>query len=162
MNTFKFKEPFVGILVGPPLSGKSTWLRENFDASEIVIISRDQIVLDVYGSNNYSDAFNNVNQKDVDRQLIENITDASKGTKNVIIDMTHMSSKRRRYNLSHFPNHYKVAFLFPILDEVEYARRNEMRRLEENKWIPEHVIKNMISSYQPIKEEEGFNKVISI
>ena len=162
MRTFNFKEPFVAILVGPPLSGKSTWVRNNFDESTVTVISRDQIVLDVYGSDNYELAFNNVNQKDVDRKLIEDINASAQGNKNVIIDMTHMSSKRRRYNLSHFPNHYKVAIIFPILEEAEYTRRNELRRLEENKWIPEHVIKNMIASYQPIKREEGFNRVISI
>lgn len=162
MKTLNFKEPFVAILVGPPLSGKSTWVRENFSESDVTVISRDQIVLDVYGSDNYTDAFNNVNQKEVDKKLIEDINEAANGDKNVIIDMTHMSSKRRRYNLSHFPNHYKVAVIFPILEEAEYTRRNELRKAEENKWIPEHVIKNMISSYQSIQKEEGFNKVISI
>ena len=33
---------------------------------------------------------------------------------------------------------------------------------EENKDLPMHVIKNMISSYQPVSPEEGFDKVISI
>ncbi len=162
MNTFNFKEPFVAILVGPPLSGKSTWVRNNYDEGDVTIISRDQLVMDVYGSNNYSDAFKNVNQKEVDRLLISNITTASKSNKNVIIDMTHMSAKRRKYNLSFFPNHYKVAVIFPILDEVEYNRRNELRNVEENKFIPEHIIKNMISNYQTIQKEEGFNKIISI
>ena len=33
---------------------------------------------------------------------------------------------------------------------------------EENKNIPEHVLKTMLSSYQPVSHEEGFDKVVSL
>ena len=61
MNLKHLKEPFVIILIGPPLSGKSTWIRNNFPTTDV--ISRDEIVMEVYGSRNYDDAFKNVNQK---------------------------------------------------------------------------------------------------
>ena len=48
MNPKNIKEPFVIILIGPPLSGKSTWIRENFPNTDV--ISRDEILMDVYGS----------------------------------------------------------------------------------------------------------------
>ena len=35
-------------------------------------------------------------------------------------------------------------------------------KTEENKTIPEHVIKSMIASYQPIDKSEGFNKIIKL
>ncbi len=35
----KLKEPFVIILVGPTLSGKSTWIRNNYPDTNV--ISRD-------------------------------------------------------------------------------------------------------------------------
>ncbi len=163
MNLKNLKEPFVIILIGPPLSGKTTWIRNNFADRNVELISRDQIVLDVYGSDNYDDAFSNVNQKEVDRVLHSKMVDANKNRKNVIVDMTHMGSKRRMQNLSYFDDDYfKLAVIFPILSDDEYTRRNDKRSGEENKTLPMHIIKRMISQYQPIRKEEGFNKVISL
>lgn len=158
----KIKEPYVILLIGPPLSGKTTFVRNTFKDESFELISRDQIVMDVYGSDDYNEAFNRVDQKEVDKVLVNTIMSASKARKNVIIDMTNLSSKRRKYNLSFFEDYYKMAVIFPILEEEEYERRNAKRTLEEKKTIPMHVIKNMISSYQPIKHDEGFDRVISI
>jgi len=55
MDTRKLKhilntcsQPYILMLIGPPLSGKDTALKQmNLDA---VMISRDQILMDVYGS----------------------------------------------------------------------------------------------------------------
>lgn len=161
MNLKELKEPFVIILIGPPLSGKTTWIRENFPTTEV--ISRDEIVMDLYGSRNYGEAFNRVNQKEVDRVLHQKFEDANKEKKNVIIDMTHMTSKRRRFNLNYFSNdYYKLGIIFPILDDEEYRKRNLKRIKEENKDLPMRIIKNMIASYQPVSPEEGFNKIISL
>lgn len=168
MDTRKIKQiidtctqPYILMLIGPPLSGKDSLLKQlNLDA---VMISRDQILMDVYGSDNYDEAFKNVNQKEVDRVLIQNMQTASKEGKNVIINMTNMTSKRRTYNLDFFGDEYtKIALIFPLLDDAEYERRNLKRKEEENKFIPLHVLKNMISSYQPISKNEGFDKVVSL
>ena len=161
MDLRNIKEPFVIILIGPPLSGKSTWIRENFP--DTTVICRDEILMDVYGSRNYTEAFKNVDQKEVDRVLHQSLVDANKEKKNVIVDMTHMGSKRRKQNLNYFTSdYYKLAVIFPILSDEEYVRRNQKRIEEENKNIPMSVIKSMISSYQTISPEEGFKKVISL
>jgi predicted kinase len=161
MSIKNLKEPFVIILIGPPLSGKTTWIRENFPTTEV--ISRDETVMEVYGSRNYTEAFNNVDQKEVDKVLTQKFLDANLAKKNVIVDMTHMASKRRKQNLNYFTNdYYKLAVIFPILSEEEYVKRNQKRIEEENKDLPMGVVKSMISSYQPITSDEGFNKVISL
>jgi predicted kinase len=161
MNLKYLKEPFVIILIGPPLSGKSTWIRENFPTTEV--ISRDETVMEVYGSRNYTEAFNNVDQKEVDRVLTQKFLDANAAKKNVIVDMTHMASKRRKQNLNYFSNdYYKLGVIFPILSDDEYVRRNQKRIEEENKDLPMGIVKSMISSYQPITPDEGFNKVITL
>ena len=161
MNLKQLKEPFVIILIGPPLSGKTTWIRENFPTTEV--ISRDETVMEVYGSRNYTEAFNNVDQKEVDRVLAQKFLDANASKKNVIVDMTHMASKRRKQNLNYFSNdYYKLGVIFPILSDDEYERRNQKRIEEENKDLPMKIVKSMISSYQPITPDEGFNKVITL
>lgn len=166
LNKFlKLKSPYILILVGPPLSGKTFFynrFRSEVD-NKVTLISRDEIVMEVYGSRNYTEAFKKVNQKEVDRVLDERLKEANLSKENVIIDMTHMASKRRKQNLNYFSDdYYKLAVIFPILSDEEYKRRNDKRIQEENKDLPMHVIKSMISSYQPIKETEGFDRVISL
>ena len=161
MSIKNLKEPFVIILIGPPLSGKTTWIRENFPTTEV--ISRDEIVMEVYGSRNYTEAFKSVDQKEVDKVLTQRFLDANKAKKNVIVDMTHMASKRRKQNLNYFTDdYYKLGVIFPILSDEEYEKRNQKRIEEENKDLPMGIVKSMISSYQPITSDEGFNKVISL
>ena len=161
MSIKNLKEPFVIILIGPPLSGKTTWIRENFPTTEV--ISRDEIVMEVYGSKNYTEAFKSVDQKEVDKVLTQKFLDANKEKKNVIVDMTHMASKRRKQNLNYFTDdYYKLGVIFPILSDEEYEKRNQKRIEEENKDLPMGIVKSMISSYQPITSDEGFNKVISL
>jgi predicted kinase len=161
MSIKNLKEPFVIILIGPPLSGKTTWIRENFPTTEV--ISRDEIVMEVYGSRNYTEAFKSVDQKEVDKVLAQKFLDANKEKKNVIVDMTHMVSKRRKQNLNYFTDdYYKLGVIFPILSDDEYVKRNQKRIEQENKDLPMGIVKSMISSYQPITSDEGFNKVISL
>ena len=71
MNLDKLKDPYVIILIGPPLSGKTTWINKNFEPGSFELISRDQIVLDLHGEDDYNTAFNTVDQKEVDRILKE-------------------------------------------------------------------------------------------
>ena len=165
MNINKLKEPYILVLIGPPLVGKSTWIRENFISKDIDVnvISRDQLVMDLYGSDDYNKAFKEVNQKEVNDMLERSFIEASKNGDNVIVDMTNLTSKRRKSTLNYFGDEYqKVAVIFPPVDWEEIKRRNEKREREEQKTIPEHVIRNMLSSYQPVKEEEGFDKIVSI
>ena len=168
MDFSKFKNlksPYILILVGPPLSGKTFFYKKFLSEidNNVELISRDETVMEVYGSRNYTEAFNNVDQKEVDRVLTQKFLDASSLNKNVIVDMTHMTSKRRKQNLNYFSDeYYKLAVIFPILSDEEYEKRNRKRIEEENKDLPMRIVRNMISSYQPIRSDEGFNKVISL
>lgn len=161
MKLKNLKEPFVIILIGPPLSGKTTWIKKNFP--DTTVISRDEIVMEVFGSRDYTAAFKSVNQKQVDRVLDQRLKDANSSKENAIVDMTHMTSKRRKSNLNYFSDdYYKIAVIFPILSDQEYERRNSVRIKEENKDLPMRIVKNMISSYQTIREDEDFDKIISL
>ncbi len=155
------KNPFVILLVGPPLSGKTTWVNNNFPDTNV--ISRDEIVMEVFGSRNYTEAFRNVNQKDVDKLLRQRILEVSQSGQSVIIDMTNISPKRRRSNLSTFGKNYnKVAVVFPILSDSEYLARNNKRIINENKSISLSIIKDMISNFVTPSFDEGFDEIISL
>jgi len=153
------KEPFVMLLVGPTLSGKSTWIRNNYPT--INVISRDEIVMEVAGTRDYNKAFETVDQKLVDRVLAERLTDANLTKTSTIVDMTNMTVKRRAQTLRYFDdNFYKIAVVFPLLSDEQYQMRNIDRNSKENKWIPPSVIKSMIDSYQEPTSDEGFSKII--
>ena len=153
------KEPFVMMLIGPTLSGKSTYIRNNY--TNVEVISRDEIVMEVFGSKDYNLAFKEVNQKEVDRTLALRLKEASDLKKSVIIDMTNMTVKRRMATLINFDEDFsRIAVVFPILPEEEYIRRNIARNAEEKKWIPPAVIKSMIDSYEEPTSEEGYDRVI--
>lgn len=155
------KEPFVMLLVGPPLSGKSTWIRQNYPM--VQVISRDEIVMELAGTRDYNKAFSEVDQKEVDRVLSQRLTECASSGESVIIDMTNMTQKRRMQTLNYFSeDYYKVAVIFPLLSDEEYGIRNQKRIEQENKNLPISIVKRMISSYQPISKEEGFDKVMSI
>ena len=147
------------LLVGPTLSGKSTWIRNNYPT--INVISRDEIVMEVAGTRDYNKAFETVDQKLVDRVLAERLTDANLTKTSTIVDMTNMTVKRRAQTLRYFDNNfYKIAVVFPILSDEQYQMRNIDRNSKENKWIPPSVIKSMIDSYQEPTSDEGFSKII--
>ena len=155
----KNKEPFVMILIGPTLSGKSTYIKENYPNTKV--ISRDEIVMEVHGSRDYNLAFKEVNHKEVDRILADRLRDSNSLRESVIIDMTNMVIKRRLSTLNNFDENFsRIAVVFPILSEEEYNRRNECRNINENKWIPPAVIKSMIDSYQAPSDEEGYDSII--
>jgi predicted kinase len=153
------KEPFVMLLVGPTLSGKSTWIRNNYPT--INVISRDEILMEVAGTRDYNKAFETVDQKLVDRVLAERLADANLTKTSTIVDMTNMTVKRRSQTLRYFDDSfYKIAVVFPILSDEQYQMRNIDRNSKENKWIPPSVIKSMIDSYQEPTTDEGFSKII--
>jgi len=155
------KEPFVMMLIGPTLSGKSTYIRNNYP--NIQVISRDEIVMEVFGSRDYNLAFKEVDQKEVDRVLATRLKDANDLKTSVIIDMTNITVKRRMATLRNFDKDFsRIAVVFPILSDEEYTRRNIDRNAKENKWIPPFVIKSMIDSYQEPTLEEGYDRIVII
>jgi predicted kinase len=155
----KLKEPFVMLLVGPTLSGKSTWLRNNYP--DVNVISRDEILMEVAGTRDYNKAFETVDQKLVDKVLADRLSESNINKISTIVDMTNMTKKRRAQTLRYFGDDFnKVAVVFPILSDEEYQNRNISRNSSENKWIPPTVIKSMIDSYQEPTYEEGFSNII--
>ena len=151
------------LLVGPPLSGKDTYIR-TIGFSNYQIISRDDIMMSLHENNDYSQAFYSVDQKKVDTILQSQIELAKSEGKNVIINMTNLSKKSRYRHLSKFDSekYEKTAIVFPRLDLAEYGIRNNKRKTEENKSIPLSVMKSMLDSWQEVTMDEGFDKIINL
>ena len=150
-------------MVGPPLSGKDTYLKSN-NFTDFTTISRDEILVSLHNNTNYSEAFSQVDQKVVDRTLNKNIQDCIDQKKNVIINMTNLSKKSRNRHLCKFPNndYEKIAIVFPKLNLCDYINRNDNRKKNEDKFIPVSVIQSMIENWQEVTEDEGFDQIIKL
>lgn len=168
-NKLLYNQPYCIILIGTPLAGKSTFIKKLRESSvpDFSIISFDETLMEMYRrdynptpeEDTYNKAYRLIEQKEIKKEVrikIEAIQ-ATKG--NVVFDMTHMGSKRRRANLLNFPDHYKVAVVFPFISDVEFIKRNAKRTAEENKYISPEVFKTMKESFQPIKDDEGFDYI---
>lgn len=146
-------------MVGVPLTGKSTLIKQIEDYVD-TIISRDEIIIEEGKGLSYSDAFHKVNQKKVSKELRKRLTEASKTDDNVIIDMMNHRSKARRSHLNSFPNHTKIALIVDCPTLEILLERNENRNKEENKFIPIRVIEDTLKSYSSPTKEEGFDYIV--
>ena len=161
INRLKTTDYNLVIMIGIPLSGKSTFITNKI-IEFCNIISRDAILLEEGNGKSYTEAFLSVNQKTVSKILNEKITEAGLGSDNTIIDMTSLKPKSRKAHIKRFPNHVKIAVKMPIPSSEILLERNKTRNEEEGKYIPEKVITDMLNSYKAPTKEEGFDFIVDI
>ena len=156
------------LMVGVPLSGKSTFIKKIKDYA--IIMSRDDLIIEIAKSLpsnkdidiSYNDAYNSVNQKQISVLFKEKLNEAGQTGNNYIIDMTNVRPKYRKDTLSYFPNHEKIAIVLDTPTKKELLRRNENRKINENKYIDEEVIDKMINRFTFPTKKEGFDYILKI
>ena len=152
------------VLIGPPCSGKSTWVDNNI--KDYIRISRDMLVESMFvDRGTYSEIFRSLTedeQKSIDVQLMKEYKLALAAGENIVIDMTNMSKKSRAKflngykELKNYNKHAKVFFV----SEDEFSRRNEMRSFS-GKSIPHHLYFDMVKRFVfPLKDEFDYVQVI--
>jgi predicted kinase len=153
--------PYCHILIGPPASGKSTWISKNVDLHNFEVLSTDQLIEDY--AKMLGKTYNNVFNDYIDqatKTFFNKINIMVTYNKNIIIDRTNMTVKSRNKILDLIPEDYvKVAIVFECSDQQEYIKRLNSR---PGKVIPWNVIESMKKSYQPPSEEEGFRTIVYI
>lgn len=147
-------------LVGPPASGKSTWVDKN--AKGAFIISRDDIVDELRKGTNasYADTFSDsVFQSKVNRSLDARISRGISGKSDVVVDMTNMTVKSRAKIMKLVPLHWeKVAVVFQT-PRSEIIRRLKRREEETGKRVGLDIVDRMMCSYEEPTEKEGFDRI---
>lgn len=153
------------ILVGPPASGKTTWIQKEFQG-ECHVISSDYWLeqIAIVEKTTYDGAFKYI--KVADRLMWEEFDKVvSEGHTPIVVDRTNMSIKSRQRFFDRLRNFHKGhgyrihAVVFSKPDDDEYERRLNSR---PGKTIPEAVVSGMLASYQPPTEAEGFATVQNI
>jgi predicted kinase len=151
----KNTSPHVIVLVGPPGSGKTTWIKANGEGH--TVISSDDL-LEAWGNERgltYSEAFKQADMKSIERQMFAAFEAALLAEKCIIIDRTNMNVKSRNRFLSMVPRKYaKYAVVFTVSRE-ELNKRLDQR---PGKIIPPFVVDSMLASYQEPTNAE-FDKV---
>lgn len=148
------KEKKVIMNIGLPCAGKST----TTSRKGLSVISRDDIIMELgkdLGIESYDEAFNTVDQKEVDKILEKRTKEFIKEEKDVLIDMTNMSRKSRKKRLRPFKDYHKVAHVY-MTSLINIDKRNELR---QGKTIPDKVIERMAMSFYPPLYDE-FDEII--
>ena len=151
------------ILVGPPASGKTTWIQKAFQG-EVFTVSTDDIIQEIADDDDltYDEAFTKY-IKAAERIMWEDFDHFVAGEyEPIVVDRTNMSVKSRRKFFERLRNFhkghgYKIhAVVFPKPEGEEYERRLNSR---PGKTIPEAVINGMLAAFQMPTTEEGFDTV---
>lgn len=143
------------LLIGLPLSGKDTFLKElNF--KNWLTISRDSIVLEESNGLPYNEAYRVVDSKKIDKIFNKKLLLASVEKQSVFINITHLSKKRRAKTIRYFyASHKIIGILFPSFSIEQYRIRNMQRNNEQSKYISEKVYLDLQNVFEDITEEEG-------
>jgi predicted kinase len=139
------------------MSGKSTWMKKN--AVGYTVISRDEILLKVAKTDNYADAWAKVDQDKVNAAYELHKKAVVKSDEKIIFDLTHMTAKGRNRSLQGLPRDMKRVCVVFLTSIETLNSRNIKRTKEENKHIPEYVLKNMMGSFEFPLVSEGFDEI---
>lgn len=145
------------ILVGVPGAGKSTWVKNQFWASDCVYISTDTYV-DKHAQDQgktYNEVFKDYMPTAVSL-MAQAVVDASKNDQSIIWDQTSTSVKSRKKKFQMLPGYKMIAVVFSTPNKEELAKRLASR---PNKNIPQEIVDSMIDNFEMPTREEGFDEV---
>lgn len=150
------KEPFIVLMCGLPLAGKSTFYNDYLKEQDHVFISTDDYIekqCQRVGLT-YNQGFD-LYIKEACDDLVQQLLLSIRYDKNIIIDQTNLNPKSRKKKLRFVPEYYhKVAIYLPITLEESIKRNTRIGKI-----IPENVIRSMSESITLPTKEEGFNSV---
>lgn len=154
------------VLAGLPGSGKSTFIKENYNDSSCFHFDSDETRRQMFGTYLYfpKDMYDIYNQmiKDANTKYDElvnnNINDFT-----MIMDSTFLDNKRRMHyynNLRKFDYYQLIMFK---TNDINFNLRNNKKRIQD-KWVPEDVIFRMVNEYEEPNDEvkKAYNEIKEI
>ena len=108
----------------------------------------------------------------INDKLNDKIKNAATSGKDIVVDMTNMTANARKQALKSISGKedmfHKVAVVFPfhgaehIIKKMAFKRSQEIKSQGGSKTIPPEVLDRMMSSFQQIAPEEGFDEVVEM
>lgn len=151
------------VLIGPPGSGKSTFLNSLKAHMPVVIASTDDQI-DAHAAEHgltYSQAFDRINFKTLKKRMELAIAEGVARNEHVFVDQTNMTRKSRSGKLKMAGNHLKIAIDFDVPDKV-LLERIEALGLATGKIIPKGIFFSMMKTYEAPTRDEGFEHVYTV
>lgn len=146
------KNNTITLLIGPPASGKSTYLK-NYNG---IIISRDECLMSLSDKVDYSDAWKCSDQKEVDKLFEKRLRNVILARKDFIVDMTNINVKSRRKFIERLKNKYNIEAKVFLNSLDTLLTRNSLRT---NKTLNNSIIIGMCKRFQMPYEGEGFSDI---
>lgn len=145
-------KPIFTMLVGIPGSGKSTWAKQY--GERCGIHSSDSIRGELFGDEGY--VCTPEENKKVFELLGDRVKQDLKSGKDVIYDATNLNKKKRIAFLKELKNIpcIKQCILFATDYDICLEQNKERER-----FVPEAVIKDMYTKFQPPHETEGWDNI---
>ena len=149
--------PKMYMLIGVPAAGKSTWIANQEWAKDMPVLSTDNFVEAEAKrqGKTYSEVFDAYMPTAV-RLMTNQALGCQTNNVDVIWDQTSTTVRSRAKKFKLLPNYEVIAVVFKTPEKEEHDRRLASR---PGKNIPAHVMKNMIESYEPPTEDEGFKEI---
>lgn len=145
------------ILIGPPLSGKTTYTeRQLIKYPDLVILSCDRIRMQLSGGKKY--IFSPDREKEVWQRFYDALKELSEQGMDISVDNTNCKLSYILKIKEIVGNDYEYEYvLFPTQLWKLYLR-NIKRRITQNKWIPFKVIKQMKHNFETLNINRGYGK----
>lgn len=150
--------PKCTILVGVPGSGKSTWLRSQYN---YYVASTDNIIEQIAGGFDmtYNEGFKDLINF-AEKVMWKELETFAKMGWNIAIDRTNLTAKSRKRFIDFLkPYGYEFdAVVFQTPEAEEWKRRLD----RPGKTIPPHVLESMADNFEIPLMSEGFAKITFI
>ena len=138
------------ILIGLPASGKSSYCKDKLkENKDIEIVSSDAIREEVFG-----DVNDQSHNGEVFNIVFKRVREAILNNRDVILDATNLSRKRRINFIKEMPKTFIRAVVFAVPFEV-CCERNAHR----NRVVPQSVMERMYKQFEVPSYAEGFDDI---
>jgi predicted kinase len=141
------KDKVIHMMIGLPNSGKSTYIKENFN---LPVLSRDEIVMELGNGLSYNEAWEKVNQNEVNK-IFDQRKKEFKKYNEFVLDLTNLSWKSRKQWFNYYKDYNFKLYVFLTPYDMIIDRNNK----REGKHIPEKVIIDMMKRFELPLWEEG-------
>jgi len=154
-------KPTLTLLIGPPGAGKSSYIKNTLKDHNSSIISRDDAVMEIAGTDNYTDAFNILSktnkQRLVDEHIDRKMSKYVKSEASIIIDMTNMTYGSRKRWVSQTKGDYNIKYTMFLTKFNDIMLRNVTR---SDKTLPIEALISFMSRFQyPLLYNENYNTI---
>lgn len=154
------QQPKLYMLVGPPCSGKSTWVDQHFPTTPVISTDRYIEQYANLAGKTYSEIFDEA-IKPATNKMYADLKIYIDHDMDIIWDQTNLTPRARESKLFKVPDNYeKIAVVFNV-SEAEFMKRNKIRA-QNGKNISIEVFRNMMSTYAAPTVSEGFNFIIHV